>query len=76
MSTARQGWAVYGGQPMPRHCLTRWQARFLAWRYARLGIRSDVYRYETGEHSLTLFARIDEHGRMRPAEEEENHADH
>jgi hypothetical protein len=70
MSTAKQGWAVYGGPPVPRHCLTRWQARFLAWRYARLGIRSSLYRYETGDHDLTLYARIDEHGRMRPIDKE------
>jgi len=70
MSAARQGWAVYGGQPIPRHCLTRRGARFLAWRYARLGIQCDLYRYETGEHSLTLHARFDERGRLRPASKE------
>lgn len=71
----RYGWAVYGAQPIARHCRTKWQARFLAWCYARLGIRCDVYRYETGDHDLTLHARLDEHGRMRPIEEE-SHEDH
>lgn len=62
MTNPRPGWSVYGSAPETVHGLTERQARRLARRYRRFGIRASLYS-PGNDGELALRARTADDGR-------------